>query len=177
VRSASEELSGDIISDKAVSQPSNKLLNVVLVHPEIPPNTGNVGRLCCAVGATLHLIKPLGFSLDDRYLKRAGLDYWKKVDLMVWDDLEEYLSSVPAERIVLTSSKRGELYHRLEFARGDHILFGPETAGLPLELFRRFPARVAKIPINLEKVRSLNLATAAGIVVYEALKQTGALPK
>jgi tRNA (cytidine/uridine-2'-O-)-methyltransferase len=153
------------------------MLNVVLVHPEIPPNTGNVGRLCCAVGARLHLIKPLGFRIDDRSLKRAGLDYWKKVDLVVWDDLEQYLSSVPAEMIVLTSSKRGELYHRVEYSLGDHILFGPETSGLPLELFQRFPSRVAKIPIQLDKVRSLNLATAAGIVVYEALKQTGALPK
>jgi tRNA (cytidine/uridine-2'-O-)-methyltransferase len=153
------------------------MLNVVLVHPEIPPNTGNVGRLCCAVGARLHLIKPLGFSLDDRSLKRAGLDYWKKVDLVVWDDFEEYVSSVPPENIVLTSSKRGELYHLIDFRRDDHILFGPETAGLPLDLFRRFPERVAKIPIYLDKVRSLNLATAAGIVVYEALRQTGELPK
>ena len=86
-----------------------EMLNVVLVHPEIPPNTGNVGRLCLAVGARLHLIKPLGFRIDDRSLKRAGLDYWKKVDLVVWDDLEQYVSSVLAEKIVLTSSKRGEL--------------------------------------------------------------------
>ncbi len=154
-----------------------EMLNVVLVHPEIPPNTGNVGRLCLAVGARLHLIKPLGFRIDDRSLKRAGLDYWKKVDLVVWDDLEQYISSVLAEKIVLTSSKRGELYHRIEYSRDDHILFGPETSGLPPELFQRFPNRVAKIPIQLDKVRSLNLATAAGIMVYEALKQTGALPK
>ncbi len=153
------------------------MLNVVLVHPEIPPNAGNVGRLCCAVGARLHLIKPLGFGLDDRSLKRAGLDYWKKVDLVVWDGLEEYISSVPAEKIVLTSSKRGEPYHRVEYSHDDHILFGPETSGLPVALFHRFPNRVAKIPIKLDKVRSLNLATAAGIMVYEALKQTGALPK
>jgi tRNA (cytidine/uridine-2'-O-)-methyltransferase len=154
-----------------------EILNVVLVHPEIPPNTGNVGRLCCAVGARLHLIRPLGFCLDDRSLKRAGLDYWKKVDLVVWDNLEQYISSVSAEMIVLTSSKRGELYHRVEYSPGDHILFGPETSGLSPELFQRFPNRVAKIPIQLDKVRSLNLATAAGIVVYEALKQTGALPE
>jgi tRNA (cytidine/uridine-2'-O-)-methyltransferase len=153
------------------------MLNVVLVHPEIPPNTGNVGRLCLAVGARLHLIKPLGFRIDDRSLKRAGLDYWKSVDLVVWDDLEQYVSSVLEEKIVLTSSKRGELYHRVEYSPGDHILFGPETSGLAPVLFQRFPNRVAKIPIQLDKVRSLNLATAAGIMVYEALKQTGALPK
>lgn len=154
-----------------------KILNVVLVHPEIPPNTGNIGRLCCAVGATLHLVKPLGFLLDDRSLKRAGLDYWEKVDLVVWEDLEQYISSVPAEKIVLTSSKRGKLYHDLKFELGDHILFGPETTGLPLELFQRFPNHAAKIPIYLDKVRSLNLSTAAGIIVYEALRQTNCLPR
>ncbi len=153
------------------------MLNVVLVNPEIPPNTGNVGRLCCAVGARLHLVKPLGYRLDDRSLKRAGLDYWKKVDLVVWDDLEQYISSVPAERIVLTSSKRGEVYHHVTYSPGDHLLFGPETTGLAPELFHRFPNRVAKIPIRLDKVRSLNLATAAGILVYEALKQIDDLPK
>ncbi|MBI5571928.1 MAG: tRNA (cytidine(34)-2'-O)-methyltransferase [Desulfomonile tiedjei] len=151
-------------------------MNVVLVHPEIPPNTGNIGRLCCAVGATLHLIRPLGFHIDDRSLKRAGLDYWDKLDLVVWDDLEAYLSSVPPERLVLTGSKRGDAYHRIRFRPDDHILFGPETTGLPPELFARFPLRVARIPIDLSKVRSLNLSTSAGIVVYEALRQTGALP-
>ncbi|MGB6065930.1 MAG: tRNA (cytidine(34)-2'-O)-methyltransferase [Desulfomonilaceae bacterium] len=163
--------------DKPFPHLSDKMLNVVLVHPEIPPNTGNIGRLCCAVGATLHLVKPLGFLLDDRSLKRAGLDYWKKVNLVVWEDLEQYVSSVPAEKIVLTSSKRGKLYHDIEFGPGDHILFGPETSGLPPELFQRFPNRVAKIPIHLNKVRSLNLSTAAGIIVYEALRQTDCLPR
>lgn len=152
------------------------MLNVVLVHPEIPPNTGNIGRLCCAVGARLHLVKPLGFELDDKYLKRAGLDYWKYVDLVVWDDLELYLKSVEPERLVLTSSKRGRLYFKIAYQKGDHILFGRETAGLPAELFSRFPKRVASIPVDLGKVRSLNLATSAGIVVYEALRQLGTLP-
>jgi tRNA (cytidine/uridine-2'-O-)-methyltransferase len=152
------------------------MLNVVLIHPEIPPNTGNIGRLCCAVGARLHLVKPLGFKLDDKYLKRAGLDYWKHVDLVVWDNLELYLRSVEHERLVLTSSKRGELYFKIAYQEGDHILFGRETAGLPSELFTRFPERVASIPVDLGKVRSLNLATSAGIVVYEALRQLGTLP-
>jgi tRNA (cytidine/uridine-2'-O-)-methyltransferase len=153
------------------------MLNVVLVNPEIPPNTGNIGRLCCAVGATLHLIRPLGFRLDDRYLKRAGLDYWPKLNVTVWNDLEEYLASVADERIVLTSSKRGEMYHRVNYRPEDHILFGPETTGLAVELFERFPSRIARIPIDLTKVRSLNLSTSAGIVVYEALRQIGELPK
>ena len=153
------------------------MLNIVLVNPEIPPNTGNVGRLCCAVGATLHLVKPLGFRLDDRSLKRAGLDYWEKVDLVVWDDMESYLASVPAERLVLTSSKRGDLYHRVQYKRDDHILFGPETSGLEAHLFERFPTRIARVPIKYDKVRSLNLSTSVGIIVYEALRQTGGLPE
>jgi tRNA (cytidine/uridine-2'-O-)-methyltransferase len=152
------------------------MLNVVLVNPEIPPNTGNVGRLCCAVGARLHLIKPLGFSLHDRYLRRAGLDYWKNVDLVTWKSLDEYLESTGESSIVLTSSKRGNLYHELEFRQNDHILFGPETKGLSLELLNKYPNRIARIPIYLDAVRSLNLSTSAGIVVYEALKQTNSLP-
>jgi tRNA (cytidine/uridine-2'-O-)-methyltransferase len=153
------------------------MLNVVLVHPEIPPNTGNVGRLCLAVGATLHLVKPLGFQIDDKSLKRAGLDYWEQVDLVVWEDLKSYLSSVKPDSIVLTGSHRGEPYYMIEFHSGDHILFGPETSGLPPEIFDRFPERVANIPIDHEKVRSLNLSTSVGIVVFEALRQTGGLPR
>jgi len=152
------------------------MLSVVLINPEIPPNTGNIGRLCCAVGATLHLVGPLGFSLDDRSLKRAGLDYWKKLDLVVWDQLESYLATVSRDRIVLTSSKRGELFHRIKYRADDHIVFGPETSGLAPELFERLPDRVARIPIDLTKVRSLNLSTAVSVVVYEALKQLDQLP-
>ena len=152
-------------------------LNVVLVRPEIPPNTGNIGRLCCAVGARLHLVKPLGFHLDDRYLRRAGLDYWEKVDVLIWEDLEQFLARVDPDRIVLTSSKRGEPYHRLRYEPGDYIVFGPETAGLPTEVFERFPDRIARVPVKLDQVRSLNLSTSAGIIVYEALKQTGRLPE
>lgn len=153
------------------------MLNVVLVHPEIPPNTGNIGRLCCAVGARLHLVRPLGFRLDDRSLKRAGLDYWPKLDVKVWQDLEEYLKAVEPHRMVLTSSKRGEVYHLVKYHADDHILFGPETSGLPADLFERFPARIARIPILADKVRSLNLSTSVGIVVYEMLKQTDLMPR
>jgi tRNA (cytidine/uridine-2'-O-)-methyltransferase len=153
------------------------MLNVVLINPEIPPNTGNIGRLCCAVGATLHLVRPLGFNLDDRSLKRAGLDYWEKLDLVIWEDIEEYLASVSSDRIVLTSSKRGEIYHEIEYRADDHIVFGPETTGLDPGLFKSLPSRVARIPIDLTKVRSLNLSTSVGSVVYEALKQLNAFPK
>ncbi len=152
-------------------------LNVVLVRPEIPPNTGNIGRLCLAVGATLHLVKPLGFQMDDRTLKRAGLDYWSSVDLVVWDDLETYLRSVNPKLLVLTGSHRGTLYHQVEYHPDDHILFGPETSGLPDDLFRRFPDRNSRIPIFHDRVRSLNLSTSVGIVVFEALKQCGILPQ
>jgi tRNA (cytidine/uridine-2'-O-)-methyltransferase len=151
------------------------MLNVVLVNPEIPPNTGNIGRLCCAVRATLHLVKPLGFSIDDRSLRRAGLDYWEKLDLVVWPDLESYLAAVDPRKIVLTSSKRGQLYYTVGFSEGDHILFGPETTGLGAGMFMDYPERIARIPIDAGKVRSLNLSTSAGIIVYEALRQIGAL--
>ena len=152
------------------------MINVVLVNPEIPPNTGNIGRLCVAVGATLHLVRPLGFRIDDRSVKRAGLDYWKKLDLVVWDDLDSYLAGVRPDQVVLTSSNRGDIWHEVPFARDDHILFGPETSGLPHALYDRFPARIARIPVDKTKVRSLNLSTSAGIVLYEALRQTRSLP-
>jgi tRNA (cytidine/uridine-2'-O-)-methyltransferase len=152
------------------------MINVVLVHPEIPPNTGNIGRLCCAAGVTLHLIKPLGFQLDDRSLKRAGLDYWDKLDLVIWETIESYLESVSFDKIVLTSSRRGEIYHRIRYRPDDHLIFGPETTGLEKELFAQFPERLARIPIRQDKVRSLNLSSSVAIIVYEALKQTGGLP-
>lgn len=151
------------------------MLNIVLVNPEIPPNTGNIGRLCVATGCTLHLVKPLGFNIDDRSLKRAGLDYWKKLDLKVWENFESYAESVKNCQVVLTGSKRGNLYTEISFKSGDHILFGPETTGLQERVYRLFPERVARIPIKLEKVRSLNLSTSAGIIVFEALRQLNAL--
>ncbi|MCL5124402.1 MAG: tRNA (cytidine(34)-2'-O)-methyltransferase [Deltaproteobacteria bacterium] len=152
------------------------MFNVVLVNPEIPPNTGNIGRLCVAVGARLHLIKPLGFHIDDKHLKRAGLDYWQKLDLVIWESLDHYLRSVVPGRIVLTGSKRGRLYYQVEFKAWDHILFGPETSGLTGDLFDQFPSRIARIPINLQKTRSLNLSTAAGIIVFEGLRQLNVVP-
>lgn len=151
------------------------MINVVLVNPEIPPNTGNIGRLCVAIGARLHLIKPLGFHIDDRSLKRAGLDYWKKLDLVVWDNFESYARHADQHKVVLTSSKRGDIYTRINFRADDHIIFGPETRGLDTETYRQFPDRIARIPIRLDQVRSLNLSTSVGIIVFEALRQTGAL--
>lgn len=152
------------------------MFNVVLINPEIPPNTGNIGRLCVAVGARLHLVKPLGFQIDDKQLKRAGLDYWKKLDLVIWESVDKYLESANPDQMILTGSKRGEIYYNLQFKAWDHILFGPETSGLSKELFEMFPSRIARIPINLKKTRSLNLSTAAGIIVFEGLRQLNHVP-
>ncbi|GFO68302.1 tRNA (cytidine(34)-2'-O)-methyltransferase [Geomonas limicola] len=148
--------------------------NIVLVEPEIPPNTGNIARLCGATGTVLHLVGKLGFSTDDRYLKRAGLDYWSEVDIRYWPDLPALEKSFPGGRFVYTSKKAPLSYVEFGFRPGDFIVFGKETKGLPEELIEASPERSVRIPI-FGKVRSLNLSTAAGIVLYEALRQTGAL--
>ncbi len=153
------------------------MISIALLNPEIPPNTGNIGRLCIAIGATLHLIKPLGFELDDRRVKRAGLDYWKRVDLRLWDDFESFSQVNDNGLFVLTTSKRGRPYHEIEYGADDIIILGPETRGLGPEMFAEYGERVARIPVLDGSVRSLNLSTAAGIIAYEALKQTGQLPK
>lgn len=148
--------------------------HVVLVEPEIPPNTGNIARLCGATGTTLHLVGKLGFSTDDRYLKRAGLDYWSEVDIRYWDDLEALRKAYPEARFIYTSKKAAKSYLEMSFRPGDFIVFGKETKGLPEELIDANPETAVRIPI-IGKVRSLNLSTSAGIVLYEALRQTGAL--
>lgn len=148
--------------------------HIVLVEPEIPPNTGNIARLCGATGTVLHLVGKLGFSTDDRYLKRAGLDYWSEVDIRYWEDLPALQRAHPDGRFIYTSKKAERSYHEFPFAPGDFIVFGKETKGLPEELLAANPQTSVRIPI-LGKVRSLNLSTSAGIVLYEALRQTGAL--
>lgn len=149
-------------------------MHIVLFEPEIPPNTGNVARLCAATGAHLHLIEPLGFRIDDRHLKRAGLDYWPHVSLAVWPDFASYRAEAGREkRMVMTSSKSGVALHRFPFSRNDALVFGPETRGLPEHILTLSEYRV-HIPIR-NTVRSLNLSTAAGIVLYQALAATGIL--
>jgi tRNA (cytidine/uridine-2'-O-)-methyltransferase len=148
--------------------------NIVLVEPEIPPNTGNIARLCGATGTVLHLVGKLGFSTDDRYLKRAGLDYWSEVDIHYWADLESLQQAHPEGRFVYTSKKAERSYHEFAFLLGDFIVFGKETKGLPDELIEANAETAVRIPMS-GKVRSLNLSTSAGIVLYEALRQTGAL--
>ena len=146
------------------------MFNIVLIEPEIPPNTGNVGRLCLATRSTLHLVKPLGFSLEDRQLKRAGLDYWEDVDLKTWDSFPELQAAQPADtRYFLLTTKTERAYYDVKFQRGDFLVFGRETKGLPESLLAVNIDGCITIP--MQGVRSLNLATAVAIVLFEAVRQ------
>ncbi len=146
------------------------MFNVVLVEPEIPPNTGNVGRLCLATKSTLHLVKPLGFSLDDRQLKRAGLDYWDDVDLKVWDSLSALMDSNRVEnRHFFVTTKTKQACWDVKFQPGDYLVFGRETKGLPESLLKENQGNCITIPMH--GTRSLNLATAVAIVLFEAVRQ------
>ncbi len=146
-------------------------LHVVLYQPEIPANTGNIARLCAAAEVRLHLIHPLGFRLDDRHLKRAGLDYWHEVDIRYHDRFSAFLDHVKgAGRILSFSRHAGPLYTEAAVEKGDFLLFGRETSGLPAEIREAYPCY--RIPM-WGKVRSLNISTAVGIVTYHCLRQTG----
>jgi tRNA (cytidine/uridine-2'-O-)-methyltransferase len=146
------------------------VFNVVLVEPEIPPNTGNVGRLCLATKSTLHLVKPLGFSLEDRQLKRAGLDYWEDVDVKTWDSLAALIKAKQSgDRYFFVTTKTKRAYWDVQFRPGDFLIFGRETKGLPESLLTENESRCITIP--MAGTRSLNLATAVGIVVFEAVRQ------
>ena len=148
--------------------------HIVLVEPEIPPNTGNIARLCGATCSVLHLVGKLGFSTDDRALKRAGLDYWNEVDIRYWSSLNEVRKAYPRGRFFYTSKKGKKTFVEAEYREGDFLVFGRETAGLPDTLLAEHPDSTIRIPI-FGRVRSLNLSTSAGIVLYEALRQTGRL--
>lgn len=145
--------------------------HVVLVAPEIPPNTGTTARLCAATGARLHLVGPLGFSLDDRYLRRAGLDYWPHVDLEVHASWRAFRERHPRAGLKLFSARATRSYTEVGYARGDFLVFGGETRGLPPEILAAHPAYT--IPMPGRGVRSLNLANCAAIVLYEGLRQLG----
>jgi tRNA (cytidine/uridine-2'-O-)-methyltransferase len=149
-------------------------LHVVLVNPEIHWNTGNAGRTCLAVGATLHLIEPLGFSLDDRQVKRAGLDYWEQVDLRVWPDWTTFEAALPElGQPYFFSTKASRLLWDAPLGVPDDVvlIFGRETGGLPLELHERYRDRFVAMPLVSPHVRSLNLSTSVGIALYEVLRQ------
>jgi tRNA (cytidine/uridine-2'-O-)-methyltransferase len=146
------------------------VFNIVLVEPEIPPNTGNIGRLCLATRSTLHLVKPLGFSLDDRELKRAGLDYWNEVDVQIWDSFQALQRAQGnAARYFFLTTKSGRTYYEVNFRDGDFLVFGRETKGLRETLLTK--NRDACLTIPMHGIRSLNLATAVAIVLFEAVRQ------
>jgi tRNA (cytidine/uridine-2'-O-)-methyltransferase len=144
-------------------------LHIALIEPEIPPNTGNVARLCAATGCALHLVEPLGFRIDDRELKRAGLDYWHLLDVVVHPSLDAFLEATAERTRWFLSTRSTTPYTDAAFERGDVLVFGKETKGLPAELLARYPDRALRIPMRPESVRSINLSTAVGIVTYAAL--------
>ena len=146
------------------------MLNIVLVQPEIPANTGNIARTCAATGSVLHLIKPLGFDISDKAVKRAGLDYWHLVDVRVYEDLEDFFRRTGAEDLWLLSTKAPRAYTQAQFRRGCWIFFGKETKGLPEEFLLQHPDRCLRIPMRAE-ARSLNLGNSVALVAYEALRQ------
>jgi tRNA (cytidine/uridine-2'-O-)-methyltransferase len=148
------------------------MLHVALWEPEIPPNTGNVARLCAATGAVLHLIGRLGFRTDDRSLRRAGLDYWPHVDVRRHVTLADFEATLADARVFCFSARAAHPYTAVRYQDGDCLLFGGETHGLPPVVLARHAERALTIPMPAGKVRSLNLATAVGIVLYEALRQT-----
>lgn len=146
-------------------------LHVALVEPEIPPNTGNIARLCGATFTTLHLVGKLGFRIDDKYLRRAGLDYWEHVDIQHHVSLERLYQYLPAARFLYFTTKSSRLYTTWEYHKGDCLVFGRETGGLPEALLKANWERCLTIPMPNRNIRSLNLATSTGIVLYEALRQ------
>lgn len=151
-------------------------MRIVLFEPEIPPNTGNVARLCAGFAVELHLIEPLGFKLEDRYLKRAGLDYWPHVNLRVWPNWTAFAANVPGRMIMATTKASLPLQH-FRFEAGDNLVFGPETRGLPDNILTasRFHVRIPCCKMDAGGVRSFNLSTACGIFLYAALADTGLL--
>jgi len=148
-------------------------MHVVLYEPEIPPNTGSVARLCAATLTPLHLIEPLGFKIDDRHLKRAGLDYWEFVDLHVHKSWDDFTRKLPAARLLYFSKKAATSYTRVNYQDDDYLVFGPETRGLPPDLLAANAQRSFRIPMMGPGVRSLNLSNAVSIVLYEGLRQLG----
>jgi tRNA (cytidine/uridine-2'-O-)-methyltransferase len=148
-------------------------LHIVLVEPQIPPNTGNVARLCAATGCAMHLVEPLGFSIDDRALKRAGLDYWDALDVVMHPSLDAFFARFPPARCWLLSTRATRSYRDAPFAPGDALVFGKETAGLPAAALHANAQRSLRIPMRAGGVRSINLATSVGIVAYEALAGLG----
>lgn len=147
-------------------------MHIVLVNPEIPPNTGNIARSCAATDSVLHLVKPLGFSIDDKSLKRAGLDYWPFVKLEIHESLDEFMAEYGGRRMFLATTKGEKLYTEIEFRDEDMILFGRETAGLPGDFINQHKEKTVRIPMSRDtRLRSLNLSNSVNIILFEALRQ------
>jgi len=145
--------------------------NLVLVHPQIPNNTGAIGRLCVNAGASLHLIKPIGFDIDEKAVRRAGLDYWAKLDLHVWESLDEFFANnAITDNAYFATTKTDRPYFQADFKEGDFIFFGSETAGIPEDILNKYQSQTITIPMTKEG-RSLNLAISTGIVLYDAIRQ------
>lgn len=150
----------------------NMNLNIVLVEPEIPPNTGNAARLCAALGASLHLVKPLGFNIDDKHLKRAGLDYWHLLDIHIYEDFEDFEQKNPQGERFLATTKASKYYSDISYPDNCFLLFGKETKGLADVILKKYPDNLIRLPMKPDS-RSLNLSNSVAIVAYEVLKQWG----
>jgi len=148
------------------------MLNVVLLEPEIPLNTGNIGRTCVAVGARLHLIYPLGFQIGERAVKRAGMDYWHRVDLRLYDDFEDFMKKNPDAQLFLATTKARRTYAEVKYGPDAFIMFGKESAGIPEEILKAHEEQCVRIPM-LPGERSLNLANSVSVILFEALRQNG----
>ena len=147
-------------------------MNIVLLNPEIPYNTGNIGRTCVLTNRTLHLIKPLGFSIDEKSVRRAGLDYWKDVKIVMWESLDEFLEANKDKNIYFATTKTKQKYSDVNYKENDFIMFGPESRGIPEETLNKFKTNNITIPM-LPIGRSLNLSNSVAIVLYEGLRQLG----
>lgn len=148
------------------------MLNIVLHEPEMPANTGNIGRTCVAAGARLHLIEPMGFRISDKMVKRAGLDYWDKLDVMVYEDFEDFLAKNPGAKIYMATTKSKQKYTDVTYEEDAYLMFGKESAGIPEEILLDYKESCVRIPMMPEE-RSLNLSNAVAIMLYEALRQQG----
>ena len=145
-------------------------MNIVLHEPEIPANTGNIGRTCVATGTSLHLIKPLGFDISDKAVRRVGMDYWKELDLRVYENFEEFVEKNPGARIYMATTKARKAYTEVEYKEDDFIMFGKESAGIPEEILVKYEETSVRIPM-IGEIRSLNLSNSVSIILYEALRQ------
>jgi len=146
------------------------MFNIVLFNPQIPPNTGNIGRLCVNAGAKLHIVKPIGFDISEKAVKRAGLDYWDRLDLKIWENTQEFLESMDTSRCFFATTKTDKPYFNVQYKPGDYIIFGSETKGIDENILNRFKNQCVTIPMT-DEGRSLNLAVSAGIILYEAIRQ------